>query len=461
MNTPHVMAEQIESPASQSEANTQLRGYPLILARAAWAIIAVITLALWIADLPHSYAEYLTVCTQSLCPNQLATPDMVRALHSAGLPIQFYALYLTALSVVVVLIFCVIGAIIAWRKSRDWMGLLVSLSLIIVGTVSFTNSDYPWLAATYHITQVPGDLLNILLDTLPFYFLILFPDGRFVPRWTRWLALLVVLLAVGGTFFPASPFNISNWPGPLGTAAQIVMIVSLLFAQVYRYLRVSTPVQRQQTKWVVLGIMATIIYFIALFILTSLNPALTQANSLGFLFAEATYFLAAIIVPLAIAFSILRYRLWEIDLLINRTLVYGTLTGILALIYFGCVIGLQNLVRGLTGQAGQSPLIIVASTLAIAALFQPLRRRIQNIIDRRFYRRKYDAAKTLEAFSATLRQEVDLDQLREQLLAVVQETMQPASVSLWLRPPAPRGTHWVPRRANPSVPSEDEAREER
>src|SRR5260370_333305 len=351
MNTPNVMAEEIETPASQSEPNTKLRGYPRILARAAWAIIAVITLALWIADLPHSYAEYLTVCTQSLCPNQLATPDMVRALHSAGLPIQFYALYLTALSVVVVLIFCVIGAIIAWRKSRDWMGLLVSLSLIIVGTVSFTNSDYPWLAATYHITQVPGDLLNILLDTLPFYFLILFP--------------------------------------------------------------------------------------------------------------EATYFLAAIIVPLAIAFSILRYRLWEIDLLINRTLVYGTLTGILALIYFGCVIGLQNLVRGLTGQAGQSPLIIVASTLAIAALFQPLRRRIQNIIDRRFYRRKYDAAKTLEAFSATLRQEGDLDQFRAQLLAVSQETRQPASVSLLLRPPAPRGTQWVPRRANPSVPSEDEARDER
>ncbi|HKF35396.1 MAG TPA: hypothetical protein VKB35_00730, partial [Ktedonobacteraceae bacterium] len=336
----------------------------------------------------------------------------------------------------VVLIFCVIGAIIAWRKSRDWMGLLVSLALIIVGTVTFTNSDYPWLAATYHITQVPGDLLDILLATLPFYFLALFPNGRFVPRWTRWLALLLVLLAVSSTIFPASPFNISNWPGLLGTAAQIVLVVSLLFAQVYRYLRVSTPVQRQQTKWVVLGVMATIIYFIALFILTGLNPGLTQANSLGFLLAEATYFLVAILVPLAIAFSILRYRLWEIDTIINKALVYGLLSALLAAIYAGLVLGLQALLGGLLHLT--NAIALVVSTLAIFALFQPLRHGIQAVIDRRFYRRKYDAEKILAAFSATLRNEVDLDQLREHLLAVVQETMQPTHVSLWLRSPADR-----------------------
>ena len=156
-----------------------------------------------------------------------------------------------------------------------------------------------------------------------------------------------------------------------------------------------------------------------------------------------------LLIPLSIGFSILRYRLYDIDLLINRTLVYGSLTALLALLYVGLIVVLQSLFQGVFHQ--NNTVAIVITTLVIAALFQPLRHRIQAIIDRHFYRRKYDAAKTLEAFSATLRNEVELTQLREHLLNVVQETMQPAHVSLWLRQSEHDRKQLAPFRATPPV----------
>ena len=164
-------------------------------------------------------------------------------------------------------------------------------------------------------------------------------------------------------------------------------------------------------------------------------------------------------IPISIAIAILRSRLYDIDTIINKALVYGLLTAVLALLYFGLIFTLQFLFQRMFHQ--NNAFAIVISTLAIAALFQPLRHRLQKIIDRRFYRRKYDAARTLAAFSATLRSEVDLNQLSEQLVAVVQETMQPVHVSLWLRPHAYPGNRQALWKATNSVPSEDEAREER
>lgn len=223
-------------------------------------------------------------------------------------------------------------------------------------------------------------------------------------------------------------------------------LACVVVALLYRYRVISTPVERQQTKWIVFGLSATILLTIVWNLPPLLFPSFARSGTLYDLALAVFNIFLLLPVILCVAIAILRYRLWDIDILINRTLIYGTLTGILALVYVGSIIALQFLLRGLFNQT--SDVAIVVSTLGIAALFQPLRQRIKAGIDRRFYRRKYDAARTLAAFTATLRNEVDLSQLSEDLVAVVQETMQPAHISLWLRHHASspgRNTRLLPR----------------
>jgi LytS/YehU family sensor histidine kinase len=234
-------------------------------------------------------------------------------------------------------------------------------------------------------------------------------------------------------------------------------LLSVLVAQVYRYRRISTPRERQQTKWAVFGFVLAIL-LIAVYALIGFllppsiqnNPVLTALNPV--------FPVALTLIPIFLAIAVLRSRLWDIDTIINKALVYGLLTGLLAALYVGLVLGLQALLGGLLHQT--NAIALVVSTLVIAGLVHPLRRRIQRIIDRHFYRRKYDAARMLAAFSATLRNEVDLATLSEHLVAVVEETMQPAFISLWLRPPASLSLHQAPWRATPADPSKGEAREE-
>jgi hypothetical protein len=197
-------------------------------------------------------------------------------------------------------------------------------------------------------------------------------------------------------------------------------------------LRRSRGVERQQVKWFAYAEVVLVIGTIAAYTISEASSVPSWARSVGFLLTMVG--IAGL--PIGVAIAVLRHRLYDIDLLINRTLVYATLTVSLLTVYFGGIVVLQRLFVLLTGQ--KSTLAVVASTLTIAALFMPLRRRIQSFIDRRFYRRKYDARKTLEAFSAQLRDETDLNALSEDLVGVVRETMQPSHVSLWLRPDTPR-----------------------
>jgi hypothetical protein len=239
----------------------------------------------------------------------------------------------------------------------------------------------------------------------------------------------MILFEIADVFFhsPSSPSFLIL----LYTALFLIFTVAMLVIQIYRYRRVSTPIQREQTKWVVFGAVVGLTgYLIGVLVVFLLLNQVLHVGLLTFMLGYTIVDIFLLCFPLFIAIAILRSRLWDIDILINRALVYGTLSVSLVLLYAGCVIGLQFLLSGLT--AGND-LAIVASTLAIAALFQPLRRRIQQGIDRRFYRRKYDAARIVAAYGATLRNEVDLSQLSEHLVAVVQETMQPSHISLWLR----------------------------
>ncbi len=300
------------------------------------------------------------------------------------------------------LVFLTVGAIIFWRKSQEVMGLLVSLLLITFGCCGSTLELVGALSAEHAdwvVVQIISQVAFIIYPALGVFFC-LFPNGHFVPRWSWLLIGLWIFALFPFNAPPDSPFSVGNWPPVLFAALLLLTWGNGLFVQIYRYRQVSSPEQRQQTKWFVFALVIAIVLLILYFAIKGLVPAFNQPDSLYQLaYATVTVFVF-LSIPLALGIAMLRSRLWDIDILINRTLVYGALTVILTAIYVGLVIGLQALLRGIISQ--DNSVAIVISTLAIATLFQPLRSRIQRVIDRRFYRSKYDAAKIIEVFSTTL-----------------------------------------------------------
>jgi len=358
----------------------------------------------------------------------------------------------------VLLIFITIGAFIASHRPKNPIGWIICAASLI-----WVLSDFSLEYGVYSLITAPGSLpFGVFVSLIGAvgrsigwfliitFLLLLFPNGHLPSSRWRPLAWIIAGLLVAEPFtllFDPTPFinvdsrlaGVQNPLGISGTSALFdhfnTLVNLFLFAtavaciaSVIVRFRKARGDERQQLKWLAYGTVLSLLIIAAIIVLTFANVG-------GGFLPSALFYLPLLIISISAGIAIMRYRLYNIDILINRTLVYGLLTGLLALIYFGLVFILQSLVRALGGQISQTPLVIVGSTLVIAALFQPLRRRIQQVIDRRFYRRKYDAAKTVEAFSATLRNELDLSQLREHLITVVQETMQPTHVSLWLRPP--------------------------
>jgi hypothetical protein len=350
----------------------------------------------------------------------------------------------------------ILGGLIASRHPHNpygWLWLVTGLGLAL----NVLAEPYAAYALVVHPGSLPAPRMgNVVLSlgwisfvTFMPLVLLLFPTGRLPSR--RWRFLVWIDLAAGlsllplGLLSPESAFGPIENPfavgGVLGEAIATIVpfLVYVIFATVIlsafslalRYGRAS-GVERQQLKWFALAAVlvgATIV-----------GDMLGLDRLLGDVLWNMLDAATTIGLYVAVGVAILRYRLYDIDLIINRTLVYGSLTVVLVLVYFGGVTATQALFRYLTGQ--QSTFAIVASTLLLAALFMPLRKRTQRFIDRRFYRRKYDARKTLEAFSVKLRDETDLQTLNNDLVGVVRETMQPAYVSVWLRPGTlPRGKH--------------------
>jgi hypothetical protein len=347
-----------------------------------------------------------------------------------------------------------VGALVASRRPANPVGWLLCLYGLVI-SVSHFSAQYATYALLAHPDSLPAgeamawivSWILPIINGLTVYYILLFPTGRLPSkhwRWLSWLTAAFVLVGVMlaafssgallGTLGPIrNPLGIEGftdfYKAVLFVMAPLLTVAAAL-AVVIR-LRRAAGVERQQLKWFAYAAVATVIATILAYIIPGVIDTPLWFEQVGFALNIA--FIPA--VPISIGIAILHYRLYDIDLIINRTLVYGALTVTLVALYFGGIVLSQRVFVALTGE--ESTLAVVASTLVIAALFNPLRRRIQAFIDRRFYRRKYDARKTLEAFSAKLRDETDLNALSDDLVGVVRETMQPAYVSLWLRSDTP------------------------
>jgi hypothetical protein len=343
------------------------------------------------------------------------------------------------------LAFPLVGALVASRRPRNWVGwiLLADGLLWTFGAVLDSYRVYglarpgsvPFSGAVHALGQwlwVPA------VGLFAVYLILLFPDGRLPSRRWRplaWFSGAVMVLLSAGI---GKPFGLEQYPWvsdalPVVLALLPLCILASAVSLVLRYRQAGTEV-REQIKWVAFAALFVGVQFVidigASLLLVPMTASGREPAWLALL--DQVGFIMFAGVPIAVGIAVLKYRLYDIDVIINRALVYGSLTATLVALYFGGILVLQRLFVALTGQ--QSTLAVVASTLAIAALFNPLRRRIQGFVDRRFYRRKYDASKTLETFSAKLRDATDLEALSGDLKAVVGETMQPEHVSLWLRP---------------------------
>jgi hypothetical protein len=413
---------------SEEQISSQNPNRWLIIACAVLIVIDLLWIPLGVASIPRFIQRVttLTIPVYGVGIGNVLTNESVAAQANArGMSLPAFAWYLLAVQLFAALIFTAVGGLVLWRGRAHWFGWFTAHVMLFLNSYAF----YLPLQVAQLLPPAFIDLGSVFWPTVLIYFF-LFPNGRVVPRWMIWpmfvygvshflFQLSGVLINAG--WLPEGIFQILL--GPVQTYILGIFVV-VIACQVYRFARVSSRAERAQTKWMIFGL--AILVFL---------PSIADLLGAGRIFQTFEWgTLSLTIAPITLAIAILRYRLWDIDIIIRRTLQYGLLSGVLALIYFGSVVLGQRLAGTLTGSP-DAPLVLVVSTLLIAALFSPLRARIQEFIDRRFYRRKYDAIQTLATFTQTARDETHLERLVPALLGAVQDSVQPEQAWLWLKKP--------------------------
>jgi signal transduction histidine kinase len=415
----------------ESSWGTALCGRWLVLARAAWLVLAALTVGLFVAGIPAEFAQLQHGCpTKSCASSGQIKPVELHLLENLDVSPDFFAAYGAALDTGFALVFAAVAALIFWRKSADRLALFVALALLLFGTATHPVTMEA-LVEAHPIWRLPVTGLHFLGSASFSLFLFLFPDGRFVPRWTRWTALAWIAWLLPRYWLPDWPpsesgtwldwFNLIVWVGALSTA---------IYGQVYRFRHVSDRVQQQKTKWVVFGIAMALTGFLSVNIAMSAGePTPTSAGDLATLMVGAALMhLALMLIPLSIGIAMLRHHLFDVDMLINRTLVYGTLTA--------CVVGLYVLVVGYLGvlfRSGGNLAISLLATGLVALLFQPLRYRLQHGVNRLMYGERDDPYAVLSRLGQQLEATLAPEAILPTIVQTVKESLKLSYAAIALR----------------------------
>lgn len=417
---------------SPPPADTRLSGMPLRLARWGWIVLMLIFCSFYLAAVLVYYVQFHGF-QQGAYTHLLARPAVVNGYDT------FVSLYLlltgpyATLNITLITCFSpfwiAVSLIIFWRRSDDWMALYIALLLVML--VTSLSPAFSVLSRVVGLTSPLGvciTLLHLLSFSSVIFFFALFPDGRFVPGWTRWMTLAYLAWQVPLCLPSTSPFSLVHWPPLLLASLLLCLILGCGFAQLYRYRHVSTAIQRQQTKWVVFGMLMGTFFDAANLLPPLIWPALSQPGPAQALYAilnEVTFPLVLLLVPITIGVAVLRYRLWDIDLLINRTLVYGLLTA--------SFIGLYLLVVALLGTLftvlGNLPLSLLATGL-VAVLVQPLHRRLQRAVNRLMFGERDDPYRVLARLGRRLEATLATDSLLPTIVQTVAQALKLPSVAI-------------------------------